>query len=344
MVKIIDLNIKFITKEDILREVGEINVFKHYTNIKVELNKITISPLRNERNASFGYFKSRTGEILFNDFVLGGGDCVKFVMLKFNLTWFEALSKIAIDFQIDDAYIVKKNIKTQSKAVSKKFEFDDKDSLLENFNKLTIQIRKRHWKLLDYNFWNSFGITKETLERYNVSPVDYIFLNGQPINADIYAYAFKEEKDNEITYKIYQPFNPHYKWINNHNNSIWQGWTNLPEKGETLIITKSLKDVMSISDVMGIPSISLQAESTKPKDKIINELIGRFFTIYVLYDNDYDSEVNWGEKFGEDLAKKYNFIQLKIPDKYKSKDFSDLIKNYGREEAKHILNNMLVPY
>ena len=98
---LIDLNKKFITKNDIIEEIGEVNVFTHYSDLPVQLNKIGISPLRNEKNASFGYF-IKNGEVLFNDFVLGGGDCVKFVMLMFNLTWFEALSKIAIDFNLED--------------------------------------------------------------------------------------------------------------------------------------------------------------------------------------------------------------------------------------------------
>lgn len=332
---IVDLNKKFITKEDILNEIGENNVYKHYSSLPVKVNQIGISPLRNEKNASFGYF-IKNGEILFNDFVLGGGDCIKFVMLMFNLTWFEALSKIAIDFGIDDGYIVKKNLKTQSKRVSNSFNFEDRNSLLENSNKLVIQIKSRRWRMHDFLYWVSFGIKKPTLELFDVIPVEYIFLNGQPISADKYAYAFREMKDDKVTYKIYQPFNEKYKWINNHNNSIWQGWTKLPEKANELVITKSLKDVMAINSVTSLPSISLQAESTKPKDKIIEELKDRFNTIYVLYDNDFDSEVNWGEKFGTELSKKYNFIHLKIPDKFKCKDFSDLIKKYGEKESKRI--------
>lgn len=333
--KIVNLNKQFITKEDILREIGEINVYKHYSKTDVKLNHVGISPLRREKNPSFGYFV-RKGEILFNDFVLGGGDCVKFVMLMFNLTWFEALSKIAIDFQIDDGYIVKRNLKTESSLITKSFSFDDKASFLEHSNKLIIQIKSRKWRMSDFYYWNEYGIKHSTLEHYDVIPVEYIFLNGQPIKADKYAYAFRETKDNNVTYKIYQPFSEKYKWINNHNNSIWQGWTKLPKSGKDLVITKSLKDVMSITSLTGIPAISLQAESTKPKDHIIQELKDRFNYIFILYDNDYDSEINWGQQFSSQLSKKYGFIEYKIPTRFKCKDFSDLIKKYGVNEALNI--------
>jgi hypothetical protein len=341
---LINLNKNFITKEDIILKIGEINVFKHYSQQTVEIGNVIKSPLRNEHNPSFGYF-IRNNEILFNDFVLGGGDCIRFVMLMFNLTRFEALSKIAIDFKIDEDYIVKYNIKTKSNIINNNFNFQDKDSLLEHHNKLLIKIKSRNWKLEDFFWWKQFGINVETLKYYNVKPLDYIFLNDNAFKADKYAYSFEECKDETNTYKIYQPYNKNYKWINNHNYSVWQGWNQLPNTNQTLIITKSLKDVMSIYSVLKLPSVSLQAETAKPKDIVIEELKERFNNIYVLYDNDFDSEVNWGRKFGKDLCDKYGFLQLEIPDKFKSKDFSDLVFKYGDKEALKIWEHYIfVPF
>lgn len=344
MDKLINLNKTFITKSDILKEIGDVNVFKHYTGSKVELGNITVSPLRNEKNPSFGYF-SRNNEILYNDFVLGGGDCVKFVMTMFNLTWFEALSKIAIDFQIDENYIVKYNIKTQGNSIKPDFNFEDSKNLLEHYNKLLIRIKSKNWTLKDLFWWEQFGINNITLQKYNVKPVDYIFLNDTAIKAEPLAYSFKESKDDEITYKIYQPKSKKYKWINNHNYSVWQGWSQLPESNQNLIITKSLKDVMAIDSILGIPAVSLQAETAKPKEKVIAELKERFYNIYVLYDNDFDAEENWGRKFGKELASTNGFIQIEIPDSFKCKDFSDLVKKYGKDDVKRIWDNyVFLPY
>lgn len=196
--------------------------------------------------------------------------------------------------------------------------------------------KARDWNLHDIKYWSQFGIDIETLEKYNVAPISYLFIGGRPIHADKYAYCFTEYKDGRETYKIYQPFSEKYKWINNHNDSVWQGWSMLPKEGDQLIITKSLKDVMSITNVLGIPAISLQAESIKPKNHIIHELEDRFKTIYLLYDNDFDKEINWGQNFAEELCKNYKFINLMIPSSFESKDFSDLVKNYGAKNAKEI--------
>ena len=113
---------------------------------------------------------------------------------------------------------------------------------------------------------------------------------------------------------------------------MWQGWKQLPEKGDELIITKSLKDVMSIDSILGIPAVSLQSEGTKPKPHIIQELKNRFKTIYLLYDNDFDKEKNWGQIFAKELYKEFDMINLMIPSEFESKDFSDLVKNVDNFE------------
>lgn len=98
---------------------------------------------------------------------------------------------------------------------------------------------------------------------------------------------------------------------------------------------------MSIANTLKIPTVSLQSESIKPKPKIVEELKNRFEYIYLLYDNDYDKEINWGRKFGQNLSDEYDFFQIEIPDNFKSKDFSDLVLNHGRDKAKEILITLL---
>jgi len=135
------------------------------------------------------------------------------------------------------------------------------------------------------------------------------------------------------------------KWLNNHDESIWQGWENLPKSGQTLIITKSLKDVMSIVDVLDIPSVALQSESVKPKDKIIKELHSRFEMIYILYDNDYEADTNWGEKYSQEIAQEHHLYFAQINKEFASKDFSDLVMNVGEEKAKELWkNNISIPF
>lgn len=335
----INLNKQVVTKDLLFKHVTDLEIFRFYSGEEVELKKIMSSPLREDKNPSFGYFVGESGELCFKDFVLGSGCCVKFVQLMFGLTWFEALSKIVIDFDLTWHFNYKEVSKTAN--VKQKHYDMTRDELLKSAQHFRLGKKKRNWEAHDLKYWYEYGVDKETLDKYNVEPIRYIFINGNPISADRHAYAYIETKDGKETYKIYQPFSKDYKWLNNHDESVWQGWSQLPEKGNELIITKSLKDVMAIDNILGIPAISLQAESVHPKNHIINELHSRFGTIYLLYDNDFDKEKNWGRMFGEKLASEFNFIQIEIPEIHKAKDFSDLVSLEGYDKAKKILEELV---
>jgi len=334
----INLNKKLVTKKLLLNYINDIDVYRHYIGENITLNGVIRSPLRKDSTPSFGFFY-KNDEVLFNDFVLGGGDFVKFVQLKYNLNFFEALSKIAIDFKIDNKFHIKSNV--QKNLVDNSNNYPSRENIIENTNKFSLDIKSRKWAKYDISFWKNFGINYKILQKYNVVPISHIFFYNRIIKADTYAYAFIEHKDNEITYKVYQPYNKDYKWLTDHNESVWQGWTQLPKSHRLLIITKSLKDVMSIVNVSRIPSVSLQAESIVPKEHIINELKSRFKSIYLLYDNDYDKEENWGQKFSNKIASSFDLKELKIPTKYKSKDFSDLVVNKGKKQANKILTSLI---
>jgi len=332
----LNLNKKLVTKDELLKHVSPLDIFNFYSGKELKLKKVTLSPLREEKNPSFALFASGN-EIFFKDFVLGGGDCIKFVKLMFGLNFMDALSKIVVDFDLRDHFLYKEVYRT----VNNNFKKVDQKKVIKEQNETMLNIKKRRWKKHDIMFWSSFGITFNTLKHYRVLPVEYIFLNNNIIKADKYAYAFIEEKDGIKTYKIYQPFNNKIKWLTTHDNSVWQGWEQLPESGYNLIITKSLKDIMAITSIMGINSTGLQNEGVKPKESIVKELKNRFENIYLLYDNDFDSETNWGRQFGEKISKLLDVPQIEIPSKYKCKDFSDLIQKEGIEKSKIILNNII---
>lgn len=339
-----NLNKKIVTKEGILHYLQDIDVYRYYTGSDISITGGLHSPLRKDNNPSFGYFIGESGEICFKDFVLGAGDFVKFVQILYGLTYFEALSKIVIDFNLTYHFLYKDVEKT--KKDYKPESYESRDKLLSKANNFILGKKSRAWKFYDLTYWNQFGIDVDILELYNVEPIEYIFINNTPILADKFAYCFKEFKDGKETYKIYQPFNKKYKWLNNHNDSVWQGWEQLPDKANKLIITKSLKDVMSIVNVLKIPAVSLQAESVIPKEHIINQLKDRFEYMYIWYDNDFDSDTNWGRQLGDKLQEKINTpFRYEIPDSYTAKDFSDLVKLYGKEKAIDIFrNDMSLPF
>ena len=333
-----NLNKKLPTKKDLFQDVSDLDIYRCYIPQKdFEVGKPMLSPLREESNPSFGLFVGESNEIMFNDFLLGGGDCIKFVQLMFGDTFFEAVSRVIIDFELTDKYIYKDvdtNFTPKPKAL-------DRDEILKKAKNTHLRKRKRDWTLRDLAYWRQYGITKEVLERYHVEPIDYLFVGDKVIKCDDHTYCFIEHKDGVETYKIYQPYNEDYKWINNHNDSVWQGWNQLPKRGEKLIITKSLKDVMTIVSVTGYPAVSLQAESVRPKQSVIDELKNRFEDIFLWYDNDFDKEVNWGRQFANKLAEEFNLVYVEIPDEFECKDVSDFYKKYGEKRTEELIEELL---
>jgi len=115
----INLNKKLVTKELLLKHVLDIEIYLHYSKQNVVIKKPMLSPLRTELTPSFGYFMGESGEICFNDFKLGKGDCIKFVQIMFDLNYFEALSKIVIDFKLTDKFYYKNLQYNHNKSITK---------------------------------------------------------------------------------------------------------------------------------------------------------------------------------------------------------------------------------
>ena len=161
------------------------------------------------------------------------------------------------------------------------------------------------------------------------------------IKADKYAYTFVERKDGICSEKVYQPFNKNgMKWRSGHDSSVWDLWTKLPPRGKKCIITSSRKDALCIWANTGIPSVSLQGEAVGVKPQVMEELKSRFEEVYVLYDNDFKGEQNYGRIDGKKLSEQFGVIQIEIPSIYMCKDTSDLYKKYGKNTVVKVLEQL----
>lgn len=274
------------------------------------------SPFREDNHPSFALFRYK-GTIFWKDFSTDETGNMYTLVKRLKG------ESVAKDMFLDKPVRKKKNIQTISR----------------------ISCIKRRWKECDIEYWNSYGVDIELLKKANVSPIrkkiiykgnkEYIF------DTDELAYVFIENKDNKPALKIYQPYNKQFKWCSTFDNSIWSLWTLLPDKGDKVIITSSLKDALNLWTNLNIPSISLQGEGYEPKPQVIQELKDRFKNVYVLYDNDYNSEENPGRKYSTKLCEKYNLTRIEIPECYQAKDPSDLYLNYGKEIYLDIMNKLL---
>lgn len=286
------------------------------------------SPLRQDNNPSLGLFiNSKTNSLWFKDFGSGeGGSLYDLLAKMWNVSKDKVYKRILEDMPAP-APMRKHGVKVYRKSAGK------------------VEVRVREWRDYDIAYWNSYGISLPWLKFGEIYPISHIILtkNGHsyPIPAEKYAYVYVERKDGIVSFKIYQPYSKEYKWMSKHDSSVWDLWTKIPEKGDKLIITSSRKDALAIWSNTGIPALSLQGEGYIPKEHVVQQLKDRYNKVYVLYDNDFQSEENHGRMYGKMIAERFNVTQIEIPEKWESKDPSDLVKNHGREVLRGVIYELV---
>lgn len=319
-----------ISISDLKNKISEMDIASFYFGI-TEFPSLINAPYRTDNKPSVSIFISR-GKVKFKDFATNEtGDI--FTLLK--LTWRVGLGEVISRINRDINLLKSRKTSTRTRRFTRSTIKED----------VTIECKVREWKDYDIKYWETYGVSLPWLKFGDVYPISQIIYSKQNSKrvfpAEKLAYAYVERKDKKVTLKIYQPLSTSNKWINKHDSSVWDLWTKLPRKGEKLIITSSRKDALCIWENTGIPSVSLQGEGYIPKKSVVEELKNRFKYIFILYDNDFQSEVNHGKLFGEHLAKEFGLIQLEIPEKYKSKDTSDLAKNWGRKTVYEVIHNII---
>lgn len=307
-----------ITLDYILSKVTEYDIYARYIG-QFKIGFIYNSPFREDKNPSFGIFRSRkSGKLLFKDHGNGEcGDVIKFVELYTGLTNYnDILNRIVTDMSITN------NTKLKSTK-----QYESKDTV--------IGVVRQDWTDVDKQYWSQFGITKETLTKFNVFSIKYYLCDG--IVKGIYKnenpmYAYKVYDH----FKIYRPLADKYtKWRNNLAPYDIQGYEQLPKKDDLLIITKSLKDVMCLYE-MGYTAISPSSESTFLTPDVIDALKRRFKRILICFDRDIP-----GVKNMRKISLKTGLNGFLVHKKWKAKDISDAVKLNGFEVIKNWLKETL---
>ena len=318
--------------EDVRRVTTDYEVVNKYLGISVVPSNIN-SILREDKNPSLCIFPYKDS-LFFKDFGTNqSGNIYQLLSLYWNIPLNQVYRKIYNDFtSVNYKSCCCKNRITKT--------------IIKQKSNIDIKVKIREWKPWDIEYWSSYGINKQWLNYCDIFPISHIFLihqNGEQIviSADKYAYVYIERKDNKVSLKIYQPYSTNFKWMSKHDASVWDLWTKIPDKGDKLIITSSRKDALCLWANTGIPSLSLQGEGYIPKEKVINQLKDRYKKIYVFYDNDFKNEVNNGRNYGKAIADKFDLQQIEIPTEYKSKDPSDLYKNWGKEVFLNVINSLI---
>lgn len=311
-----------ITLDWILSKVTEYDIYAKYIG-QFKVGMIYNSPFRKDKNPSFGiYYSKRTKQLLFKDH--GTGECgnvIKFVSLFTGKTEYNDILSDIVD---------KLNITNNTKLVSSKQYIQPTETV--------IGVVRQEFTDVDINYWKQFNISINTLKKFNVNSIKYYLCNGivkGTYKRENPMYAYKVYNN----FKIYRPLADKYtKWRNNLTDYDIQGYEQLPQKGDILFITKSMKDVMCLHE-MGYPAVSPSSESTfLPKD-VLEQLKTRFKRIIILFDRDAA-----GVKRSRKLSRETGLEAMFINKKFKAKDVSDAVKANSFEEIKNWLNETIKNY
>ena len=311
-----------LSAEYILSQYSQEQIMEYYLGVPIKLRERFVSPLRQDKNPTCGFFYTKEGSLIFKDFAgFFSGGCFKVVMHMYNCSFHEALEIIANDFGLIDG------VRVERKDYPHLITFQRRETVIE--------IKRRQFNDEDREFWSQFGITRQTLIDYHVPPITAAWLNGKQIYAyrkgdPAYAYDFGDEQ-----YKIYFPKRKTNRFM--CNCSLVQGYQIPRDLSNGVVITKSMKDVLVLHEY-GITAFAPQSETVYPDAEWIASLIKEAPIVVSLYDFD-----RAGVTMANYMRKHYGIQPLFLTNgrfgsiNYGAKDISDLVAAYGKEKVRELV-------
>ena len=349
-----------ISKEAILAKVSSYDILSFYLQPyhntgRLIAGKSICNPFiaDKQQTPSFNIFPSLPShEWKYKDFATDeDGSCFDLVINLFKLSFPDALAKINTDFCLLLEGVATPIIKqADSKPTINKTKPFQKVTNPKTASQLEIpqlkfRFKKRPLTEAESAYWQKYGITAETLTRYNVVAIDEVNTeskDGKPytikssVEKFIFAYA------NDTWLKLYKPLDEkryRFQYVGTKEPNYIFGWQQLPQKAELLIITGGEKDTMSLA-ARGFNAITLNSETANLENDIADKLKLRFNKIIVLYDNDAT-----GLKQSLLLATTHGLHLVTLPTiPNNGKDISDFFASGGKlEDLNQLLEAAIIP-
>lgn len=308
-----------LTWENILSKISEYDIFRYYIISFNKPGKAFCSELRKDKKPSCSIKLLSDGRAIYKDFSTGEVYTpISYLKYKYNLSYLKTLIMISNDFNIGNYGKVEKTMGINAKIYQRQ----------PKSIQISLRIVSKLFTKTGLEYWKKYGITEKILNKYEVKQISQYYLNGNTIRINKNEIAFSYHFGN-YKYKILRP-SSEYKWITNCDYKNVQGVRQLIKKGKTLLITKSLKDIMCLSS-LGVYAVAPQSESTLISKNGIKYLKKRWERIFIYYDNDEP-----GIKLAKQHSKSYDipFIHNPIGT---SKDASDYYKDHGEDSLKKML-------
>ena len=369
-----NINSSKLTKQTILEKVSQVNIFATYLGISVETiyncinnGELICNPLRIDNHPTAGFRYNNRGKLKFKDFANDEfwGDCFDIVALvmsniynkPYNISNKEDFIKILrhITFTFKDIFYGKE------KDINVINDINTAINVIKH-KKPIIELVVREWNYNDEKYWNTFGVSIKFLNLNFIYPVEQYYINRNinpepkyfySANDPCYGYFLGKDSNGVNNIKLYFPKRNKdiTRFITNCNHL--EGIYNLDRNDYNIIvITKSTKDRVSIGSAI-IKNLFLYGGLIKDRIGIINIP----HETYKLRNNEYDwlqSKLTENGKIvslmDNDRTGKieaiwlrdtYNIIPIIIPNRYKVKDFAELVANNNFKTISDLIINAI---
>lgn len=211
------------------------------------------------------------------------------------------------------------------------FKINLEDKLTYTTKNVVKDINYRDWYKSDVNYWREYGVTIEILKFYKVIPIESVVISSvSNTGEEIETYSIKKSlmygyhEGNKVLHKIYMP-GQKMKFFTLYNTI--QGYEQCNGKTGNLLITSSLKDIMSMRGIgiKNIDMIALPSETCLLSELELEIVRNNWSNVITLLDSD-----STGIKMMQHMKEIYNFSYAYLP---LAKDPSDSVKNFGKEKT-----------
>jgi DNA primase len=316
--------------ERLLEKISEYDIFRYYMpRSNWQLNVVTLSPFRNERNPSF-IIGDKHGRLTFIDFgdTSKRGSCFDFVRMLFNVNLDEALKMIDRDLGLGMTRST--NTEEYKRIIS---EYKQPIKMSKTYTNIQVTVKRFTNEELAY--WAQYHISEDELKANNVYSISKVYLNKQLFPAPLDELRFGYLYDDR--WKIYRPHakDKRSKWVpNNVPITAMDGKKDI-KQCDVAFINKSKKDYMVMKKIFPC-SCAVQNEGLGCFSPENVEYIKSNSASQIL---SFDSDIT-GVENSQQITQMFDFDYCNVPKKYLAegiKDWADLAKAHGMKAIEDYL-------
>ena len=326
-------------------EVSDYDIYCELIGYEINIGKPINSPIRiDDTVPSFSLFiptkfsNLREETLWWRDFRDGSGSVFKFVKIFARIHYDVILETRKDIISFIDLQLGLGILHNNNGAEKYKKREIDYDKLKESKE---ILFTSRDYTERDLIWWANYGVDEALLKFYDVRSIRYLLDEDYNITKkiSIYDLAFAFVIYDKV--KVYMPeAYATKKWRNTCPSEYIQGWQQL-EGHDTLIITKSYKDIMVFKSFMNIDVIAPQGESFNFNPDTIKFIQDNYDLVYVVYDYDEAGMLGAEKLEAHGFTKRWVSTDIN-PERGKpdDKDISDYVTNHSILEGVRRMQDM----